>query len=546
MDLERELEIELAELEDASSLRRGQVICDGRYEVLDLLGVGGFASVYKVQDNKLGGILALKILDPIRSGRRKFAERFYQEIRLTRQLQHHNTIKIYDAGMTEDACLYMTMELVDGEPLDEVLERERALGPKRAMRIAVQVLKSLSEAHDNGIVHRDLKPSNIMLCQLAGEKDYVKVVDFGIAKALDPGMGTMKTETGVFLCTPSYAAPEQLLGSDIGPSADIYSLALIIIEMMTGFIVMNGNSLGEIIKKQCDTLPVPIPGKVTQTPLGRILEKATQKDAADRYVTATEMLEEIVTVDRKSLNVTAQGLVDVGEARANSMKATIESQPMRHTTVEPSIAAGKKTLWEKRSLKVSILLGLLSLAAILTVALNFQGASEKEQQGPAVPEWADTQTAVRSHGNGSSEVTLAAEGTGDQPLVDEGTGAAAVAMVEGTGEGTGEGEATEQTALALFHLVVTSTPPGATVRLDDDEIGVTPMDLEVEQWEGSKQLTLRRRGYRTWRDSIEVDGPVVLVDARLRGRRAEPQTEQSEQSGQSEEDFDPFGQIEAR
>ena len=540
--------MDLELLEDYSSLSEGQLICKGRYEVISLLGVGGFAAVYKIRDIKLGGILAMKILDPIRSGRKAFTERFYQEIRLTRQLQHHNTIKIYDAGTTEEGCLYMTMELVDGEPLDEVLTRERALAPERALRIALQVLKSLSEAHEHGIVHRDLKPSNIMLCQQAGEKDYVKVVDFGIAKALDPGMGTMKTETGVFLCTPSYAAPEQLLGLPIGPSSDIYSLALIIIEMMTGHIVMDGSSLGEIIKKQCDTLPVPIPTKVGLTPLGAILKRATNKEAADRYAVASEMLDDLVGVDVKSLRFTVEGLIDVGLARANSLKATIDSGVHRNTTVEPDVAAGKLTRFQKRSIQVSAVLGVLSLLTILTFSFVYDG--EPIPNDPIPAGWGGTDNTQALGSDLTTDETALAEanatassGEGEEPDKAEGTGSGAdtvaVAGAEpkdpGSDEVLADADATE-----TVHLVVTSSPPGATVYLEGDPVGETPLEQELESWEGPRRITVRRRGYRTWRDDLEIDGPVLLVDARLRERPSADQTQQDD------EDFDPFGQIEAR
>src|SRR5699024_6606255 len=122
----------------------------------------------------------------------------------------HNTIKIFDAGKTEKGCLFLVMELLNGEALDEILETEGALPPARVNKILSQVLKSLIEAHQDGVMHRDLKPANVFIAELPGEVDYVKVLDFGIAKSRDEGADTSLTATGQVMCSPDYVAPERV------------------------------------------------------------------------------------------------------------------------------------------------------------------------------------------------------------------------------------------------------------------------------------------------------------------------------------------------
>tara|TARA_R110002020_G_scaffold268819_3_gene484113 strand:- start:52135 stop:53232 length:1098 start_codon:yes stop_codon:yes gene_type:complete len=260
-----------------------------RYEIIDLIGEGGFAVVYKAQDTQLGGIVALKILGPSKSSDTAFTKRFEQEINLVRELHHHNTIKIWDAGETEWGCLYYAMELVEGEELTTLIRRTQGLPLNRIIRIVCQVLRSLGEAHRAGIVHRDLKPGNIMVCQLNDEPDYVKVLDFGIAKAR-VGLTKVKTQTGVVMCTPNYAAPELLRDQTIAPSTDLYALGLIMAEMVTGVQAVRADSLVDVIILQVSSDPVKLDPSLIDTPIGRIICKATSKSVVERYQCTTEMI----------------------------------------------------------------------------------------------------------------------------------------------------------------------------------------------------------------------------------------------------------------
>ena len=264
-----------------------------RYEVLDLIGEGGFAVVYRARDTHLGGLVALKVLEPSKSMDQAFTKRFEQEINLVRELRHHNSIKIWDAGQTDWGCLYYAMELVEGEELATLVKRTKGLSVERVVRIIGQVLRSLGEAHRAGIIHRDLKPGNIMVCQLEDEPDYVKVLDFGIAKARSEKLTKVKTQTGMVMCTPNYAAPELLRNQDIVPATDLYALGLIMAEMVTGEQAVQAHSLVDIITIQVSPGPLTLDPRLLQMPIGRVIAKATAKNIAERYQSATEMLADL-------------------------------------------------------------------------------------------------------------------------------------------------------------------------------------------------------------------------------------------------------------
>ena len=264
-----------------------------RYQITRVLGEGGFAAVFEANDLRASGEVAVKVLDPSKSHDPSFAKRFEQEVTLVRKLSHHNSVKISDMGRTETGCLFMVMEVVKGQPLDDLLEQSGGLSPERVVRITSQVLKSLGEAHAHGIVHRDLKPANIMVSQQIGEPDYVKVLDFGIAKAVGGDGGMVKTQTGMVLCTPTYASPELLRSQGVVPATDLYSLGLMMVEMITGAPAVQADSLADVIALQMTPQNLPLPAELTGHPLRAVVERATQKDLGRRYQDANQMLTDL-------------------------------------------------------------------------------------------------------------------------------------------------------------------------------------------------------------------------------------------------------------
>ncbi len=204
----------------------------GKYEIESRLGAGGFGSVYKARLLTTGGHIAIKLLRGEVAEDPDVIKRFYVEAQNTHQLHHANTVRVSDFGRTEDGTLYLIMELVPGTPLSRVMRKEGRLPPARVVRIAEQVLKSLAEAHvlASPVVHRDIKPDNVMLLDQIGEKDFVKVLDFGISRATEgSGAGTRGA-----IGTPKYMAPEQWKNDKIDGRADLYSVGCMMYEMIAG------------------------------------------------------------------------------------------------------------------------------------------------------------------------------------------------------------------------------------------------------------------------------------------------------------------------
>ena len=207
---------------------------DRRYRVNELIGSGGMGSVYRATHLEMNREVALKVLERGVADTDKQVQRFYQEARASSRLQHPNTIRVFDFGRADDGRLYLAMEYLRGETLTELLKRQKRLSVDRSCHIIRQVCKSLAEAHQVGIVHRDLKPDNIFITDIYGERDFVKVLDFGIAKSTENDGQESLTQTGFICGTPRYLSPEQAMGKSIDARSDLYSVGVILFEMLSG------------------------------------------------------------------------------------------------------------------------------------------------------------------------------------------------------------------------------------------------------------------------------------------------------------------------
>ena len=265
----------------------------GRYELVERLGQGGHGAVYRAIQRPLGREVAVKMILAEAVFAEGMMERFAREAGLVQRLEHPNTVRIYDFGTTDQGMPFIVFELLRGR----TLEQEIARGPLTTLRIgrvATQVLKSLMEAHTLGIVHRDIKPANLLLIDYSGEADFVKVLDFGVAKpTAAPKPGEAITHDGQIVGSPSYMAPEQVHGAVVGPTADIYALGLVMAEAATGVRVYGEGSPMQIWMNQTSPEPVPLSPLVMSTALGKVIARATRKAHGERYQSADAMLADV-------------------------------------------------------------------------------------------------------------------------------------------------------------------------------------------------------------------------------------------------------------
>jgi len=243
----------------------------GQFEVLDLFGEGATGAVYKARQRTMDRLVAIKFLRPEYARETEVVKRFRREAKAAARLAHPNIITVHLVGETDDGIPYLVMEFVEGTDLSDVLSKEAPLKRERAFRIAAQIADALAEAHAHGIVHRDLKPANIKLCAKRDQSDFVKVLDFGIAKILqdEQSQETRLTKTGTVFGTPYYLSPEQASGDEVDHRSDIYSLGVILYQMVTGHLPFSSKSGIEVLVQHIKN-PVPAPSQFVPDLAGEV------------------------------------------------------------------------------------------------------------------------------------------------------------------------------------------------------------------------------------------------------------------------------------
>jgi predicted Ser/Thr protein kinase len=336
----------------------GLVIAD-RYLIVRKLGEGGMGQVYLAEHVRMKRKSAVKVLHAGMVHDPEAIMRFNREAENASQIAHPNVAAIYDFGETADGLIYLAMEFVDGEPLTKVLEKG-AVGPRRTARIVEQVASALEAAHEIGIVHRDLKPDNIMLTRGRDGMDVVKVVDFGIAKAMQTDEQNV-TKTGLAIGTPEYMSPEQLGGGVLDSRTDIYSLGLVAFNMLTGHLPFPTVTSREALVIRLTDRPrklAEVRPDVTWPPqLQGVIDRALSQELAARYQRVGEMASELTEwvagmPDESGVPVGGQRTVRISAAalRVDSQR-TRRAEPRSRLLpylvgVTVVAAAGAGVLWK--------------------------------------------------------------------------------------------------------------------------------------------------------------------------------------------------------
>jgi serine/threonine protein kinase len=275
----------------------GQVL-DGRYAISKKIGEGGMSYVYLAQDVATSERYAIKILSPALSRDENAMARLRREAALGIRLAHPNVCHIVRLGETEDGLVYVVMPYVEGEILADRTNRLGSLPIATTVRFVSEIAAGLHVAHQLKIIHRDLKPENVMICKKPDGVEYAVVMDFGLAKERKAGGELEKlTATGIILGTPEFMSPEQLRGKPLDPRTDIYSLALMAYEMLTGKLPFEGRTQQETMIARLRNDPIPlrqrVPGKDFPEAIERVLAKAMARNPDERYATTPEFAAEL-------------------------------------------------------------------------------------------------------------------------------------------------------------------------------------------------------------------------------------------------------------
>lgn len=278
--------------------RIGQVLGE-RYELVDLLGHGGMGAVYKARHIQMDRFVAVKMLLADLNDDDTILARFFREAKASGKINHPNVVQLIDFGQATQGEAYIVIEFLDGLSLDQVIRSERQLDAFRAVNIFGQICDGVAKAHSKGIIHRDLKPSNVMLVTEEGIKDFVKIVDFGLAKGLNLSEESQRlTQTGEVFGSPIYMSPEQCLGQSVDERSDVYSTGVLMYETLTGKVPIVGANVTETIARQMTEIPKPFsevrPDLQINSRLEQVVLKALSKSPEQRQASMLELKEELL------------------------------------------------------------------------------------------------------------------------------------------------------------------------------------------------------------------------------------------------------------
>ena len=537
-------------------LAEGQVI-DERYRVLGILGKGGMGAVYRAYQLLMDREVALKILNTD-TGDAAQVKRFFIEAKSASKLTHPNTITVFDFGQTSDGLLYMVIELVKGRTLSSII-KEGALPAERCVHIISQICDSISEAHSQGIIHRDLKPDNILIEDKDWNADFVKVLDFGIAKMLQGGDGTAVTKTGIVCGTPQYMSPEAITGQTVSPAADLYSLGIILYEMLSGSPPFQAETPIKLLMKHLSDEPTSLvsPDGEIEVPiqLDRFIMRVLSKKPELRPATAKQFKEELVaslaefkkrptttTMRAMQSEKGVRSLVDDGSAERKPVPrprtAVLEptdapagasadetAAPAEEATASPGETATPSYSYsyddielassgpKKGVMIAAMAFALVGLAILAFVILGSSrgptrgagGASTGTTTAPVTGSAVDAEaTAARAEAGASPGATIEEPGE----ATPDASAAASLATEEIQEAGAPEGDVPTAQAPPKVPIKarLLSTPEGAAVFFSGVEICKTPCELEfvAAKREEKREYRVKLRGYQ------EATLPIIL------------------------------------
>jgi eukaryotic-like serine/threonine-protein kinase len=479
-----------------------------RFKISGLIARGGMGKVYRAEQAPLGRKCAVKVLNPNYSGDSdpEFHKRFFLEASIASKLTHPNTVTIFDYGKTDDEIYYMAMELLEGVTLHRAIRENGPFPEDRAAHVGRQICRALREAHTHGVIHRDLKPANIFLVVHGDEPDFVKVLDFGLVKNVSESRGEDITQTGLFMGSPKYMAPEQINGDRVDARTDIYSLGIILYEMMTGKVPFDRPNSVNILMAQVNEAVPPMRAINPHIDVSPGMEEAIfrclEKDMERRFSSMDELLQSL-----KRVSPTNTGTMEVRSADASASIPPV-SAAMRIAAVErltpppPAYGTGpwpSQTPPAMQDISVSmappprsraplvaaIVLGVALAASLGALGVMRTRAARSDARGATVGSPPATATAARA----------------DVPALP-GSGAPAELLVK---------------------VRINTEPEGASVKEDGVEVcNSTPCDVLYKGADADvdheHRLAITRGGFKPEQRAIKVgDSPVFVKLAKAPG-----------------------------
>jgi eukaryotic-like serine/threonine-protein kinase len=498
----------------------GRVI--GNYVVRRLLGQGGMGSVYFAEHPTIGKRIALKVLHAEFAVQPEIVNRFFNEAKAVNDIQHPNIVDIIDFGIlppaspTEPPFVYFFMEYIEGASVTDLLAREGPLPPARALAIAVQIADALAASHRMGIVHRDLKSDNVMLLSRR-EHDFVKLLDFGIAKMTGSPASSHRTRTGIVMGTPQYMSPEQCEGrSSIDHRTDIYALGILLYQMLTGRVPFFGENFGEVLVQQM-AIPPLAPSLITpqiSPHLEQVVLKALEKRPEHRYARMDDMMlalrDPVQYVETQGLGFLVSPVLRdpalAGSRAAMAIFATGAGQG-GSTTLGGAAAQTTPPQAKPRSGR-AIKLGLAGGAAAVIAAAVAIGASRPGAPPPASPGAIAAQSPAAVPGQSTPPAPPPAAPQAPQAPAMPSPPAAVAPQASATTSSEAAGGSQPATPAARsVSITIASTPPGARVFVGGESTmrGTTPFVLESARDTAPIEIRLVLPGYRPQKRTIELD-----------------------------------------
>jgi serine/threonine protein kinase len=544
------------EADDSVALNQ---IIDGRYRIVKKLGEGGMGEVYAAEHVHIEKRVAVKLLRSEILGNKEAVQRFRQEARSASSIGHPNIIAIEDFGELPDGRIYLCMELLDGEPLNDMIKEE--IAPERSLDILIQTCHGLAAAHSRGIVHRDMKPENIFVTRTPEGRDVPKLLDFGIAKVQGTDGDNNLTKTGMIFGTPFYMAPEQAMGEGIDHRADIYAMGVIMYEMFTGSIPFEGESFMGILTKHITAEPEPPSQRAVRNGRGLlpgvepIILRAMKKSVEERYQSMDELTNALVSVRRSLVGPGMSSYMEAHALPSGAMAAVdhpagsalmpaaggaspyyhTPSGPMpavsaSHSAVAPydshygaHDAAHSSAFMPRKSSKAGLIAAIVTVLAVVGGIAGFLVVSSGKDPSQAIAGTGD-QGIGAGNDDTADKGNIAGKGiiAGNDDTADKGNIAGNDDTADkGNIAGNDEGGSVVDTVITPIEAkpvkVLIISEPRAMVVRDGKNLGQTPRNIDVIPGE-PVTITLTRSRYED--EQVTIDGSRESLEVKLSKRRA--------------------------